>query len=563
MALFLMFAASVARLFFWQILKGDELSIQARNQYQTNLVSTAPRGAILASDGSWLVNSVDSWNLFAYKPEIEADPSVISDSIVTILVDNEITQPEESDYLSEANRIKGILENNSSWVILKRKIDRDTKNKIESLSFKGLGFEQFELRNYPEASTAAHLLGFVGKDSEGTDTGYFGLEGYYNLVLSGKQGYVSRESDAFGAPLLFGRQRESDAIKGLNLLTHIDKGVQLMLDDKVKKGAERYGAAQVTAIIMEPGTGAVVAMSSYPKYDPNTYFEYKDTQFRNPAISESFEPGSVFKILVMAAGIDTGVVDADTQCDICHGPHRIGRYSIKTWDEKYYPNSSMTDVIVHSDNVGMVFVGRRLGIDRLYDYLNAFGIGRPTGIDLQGEISPSLREKKDWVDIDLATATFGQGVALTPIQLLKAVSAIANGGRMTTPQVVDKLESEDWHENIEPQFSEKVISEKAAKTVTAMMVEAAKSGEAKWTHVGGFKIAGKTGTAQIPIAGHYDKEKTIASFVGFAPADNPKFAMIVTLKEPSSSPWASETAAPLWYSIAKDLFLHYGILPEN
>jgi cell division protein FtsI/penicillin-binding protein 2 len=211
----------------------------------------------------------------------------------------------------------------------------------------------------------------------------------------------------------------------------------------------------------------------------------------------------------------------------------------------------------------MVFVSQKMGSDKLYDYLQAFGVGEATGIDLQGEANSSLREKTTWSIVDSAVASFGQGVAVTPIQLVTAVSAIANNGILMTPQVVDKLEGEGWDQDIKPQKIRQVISEKSAKEMTAMMVEAAKNGESKWTHLQGFKVAGKTGTAQIPIAGHYDDEKTIASFIGFAPYDDPKFVMLVTLRQPTTSPWASETAAPLWYSIAKDLFVQYKIQPEN
>jgi cell division protein FtsI/penicillin-binding protein 2 len=223
----------------------------------------------------------------------------------------------------------------------------------------------------------------------------------------------------------------------------------------------------------------------------------------------------------------------------------------------------MTDVIVHSDNVGMVFVGQKLGIDKMYDYLSSFGIGGLSGIDLQGEMSPVLRKKGSWGRIDLATSSFGQGVAVTPIQMVRAVGAIANKGIMMTPQIVDKLIGEGWEEDIKPAAGKRVISAKASREITSMMAEAAQNGEAKWTNISGFRVAGKTGTAQIPIAGHYDSERTIASFIGFAPFEDPKFVMLVTLHEPSSSPWASETAAPLWYSIAKDLFVQFGIQPKN
>jgi cell division protein FtsI/penicillin-binding protein 2 len=265
----------------------------------------------------------------------------------------------------------------------------------------------------------------------------------------------------------------------------------------------------------------------------------------------------------MASALDSKTIKPDTICDVCDGPYKVDKYYIETWNNEYYPDSTMTDVIIHSDNVGMSFVSSKMGSDLLYDYLKRFGFGNVTGIDLQGEFSPEIREKDNWNIVDLATASFGQGIAVTPIQLIKAGAIIANGGIEVTPQVVDKLQGEGWVYDIKPQTGQRVISEQAAKDVTAMMVEAAKNGEAKWTSLRGFNVAGKTGTAQIPIAGHYDDEKTIASFIGFAPSDNPKFVMLVTLQEPQSSPWASENAAPLWFSIAKDLFKYYKIQPNE
>lgn len=555
------FSLLIARLFYWQVYKGGELSIQAREQQKAGIILSAPRGEILASDGSWLVASTDAWLVYASLPDIVEDKVTIADKLAPIFVDD---LTEKSALLDEAGRIKELLSNEDLvWVPLKQRVDLETKKKIEEMEIEGIGFERQEGRSYPEASVAAHLLGFVGKDEEGKDKGYSGLEGYYDLVLSGKPGFLMREKDASGKPIAAGDSKEVAAVEGVNLLTHIDKGIELNLDLKLLEGIEKYGAVGGTAIIMDPKTGGIIAMSSYPSYDPGNYFDYGDKYFVNPAISLSFEPGSVFKVLVMSSALDAGVIEPDTKCDICEGPVRIDKYTIETWNSEYRPDSDMTEIIVNSDNVGMVFVGQKLGVEKMYEYLQNFGIGEKTGIDLQGEMSPKLREKSEWGLIDLATASFGQGVAVTPIQMLRAVGAIANRGVMLTPQVVDKIVGENWEEDIAYSAGKRIISEKAAKDMTAMMAEAAKNGEAKWTNIGGFRVAGKTGTAQIPIAGHYDEDKTIASFIGFAPYENPKFVMLVTLHEPESSPWASETAAPLWYSIAKDLFVHYGIQPKE
>ena len=556
-ALFLLtFAALVVRLFFWQVIKGKVLSAQARGQYEVGVTLSAPRGNILASDGTWLAARESGWLVFASMPNLKESHTSVAEKLSHLLV-------EEEEVSGEVDRIKGLLPKEGAvWIPLKHKVKEEAKKNIEALGIDGIGFELEEMRSYPEASAAAQLLGFVGKNLEGADTGYFGLEGYYDLALSGKPGYQAGEEDARGVPILLVDNKEVSAIGGVDLVTHIDKGLQILSEKKLKEGIEKYGAKAGSVIISNPKTGAILVSVSYPSYEPGKYYDYGNEFFKDPVIANSFEPGSVFKVLVMAAALDAGAVEPDTVCDICSGPLKVDKYTIETWNKEYRADSTMVDVIVHSDNVGMSFVGQKLGADALYDYLDAFGIGKVTGIDLQGEGAPKLRDRGTWNVVDLAVASFGQGIAVTPIQMVKAVGAIANGGVMYTPQVVDKLEGVGWEEDVKPEEGTRVISKKAADEITSMMVLAASSGEAKWTHLRGFKVAGKTGTAQIPISGHYDQESTIASFVGFAPANDPKFLMLVTLREPVSSPWASETAAPLWYQIAKDLFIYFGIQPE-
>jgi cell division protein FtsI/penicillin-binding protein 2 len=540
----------VFRLFQWQVIKGQSLATQAESQYRSGGVVKASRGNILASDGQPLAETKEAWLVAVSLPDLMVSSSKAAASLAAVLGD-------------DADRIQNLLERKGyNWMPIKHKVTTEEKNNLAALGLKGLIFEPEESRGYPEASAAAHLLGFVGKDSEGNDTGYFGLEGNYDLVLSGQAGYRMAETDARGLPIPVGNFRETSALKGVDLLTNLDRAVQLEVEKKLAEGIVKYGAKGGTVIVANPATGAILAMSSYPAFDPARYADYGDSYFKNPAISDSFEPGSIFKILVMAAALDAKVVTPETVCDICTGPFRIDKYTIETWDNKYHPDSTITDVIVHSDNVGMVFVGRKLGIDAMYRYLTKFGIGQKTEIDLQGESVPALRAREIWSEVDLATSSFGQGVAVTPIEMVRAVSAIANGGFLPQPEVVKQLKGENWQETILVK-TEPILSPQACAEMTAMMVEAARNGESKWTNLRGFSVAGKTGTAQIPIAGHYDPQNVIASFIGFAPANNPKFIMLVTLKEPSSSRWASETAAPLWYAIAKDLFVYYGIGPES
>lgn len=557
----LVFVGLITRLFFWQIIRGKELAQQAKNQHQVGRQLSAPRGNILASDGTTLAARAEGYLVFAEIPKLESNINDIADKLSVFFVED----PDDTGLvLEEAGRLKELLSKKESvWVPLKQRVSSETKKNIEALKIKGIGFERSELRIYPEASAAAHLLGFVGKDEEGNDMGYFGLEGYYDLTLAGRPGFEKRESDAKGNALLVGDGKKISALSGVTLETKIDRGVQTIVEKRLKEGMERYGAKAGSVIVMDPNTGAILAMSSLPGYEPGRYWEYGNEFFKNPVVSDSFEPGSIFKIVVMASGLDAGVVKPDTKCEICGEPLRVDKYTIETWNREYDAERTMTDVIVNSDNVGMSFVGQKLGADTMYDYLSKFGFGETTGVDLQGEGSPKLREKGTWNIVDLATASFGQGIAVTPIQMITAASSIANGGYKVKPFVTNKLIGEGWEEEITPKKGDKILSDQAVADIKAMMIEAVKHGESKWTYLKGFSVAGKTGTAQIAISGHYDEEKTNASFIAFAPADKPKFIMLVMLKEPQTSQWASETAAPLWYSIAKDLFPYFNIQPED
>src|SRR5581483_9552933 len=265
------------------------------------------------------------------------------------------------------------------------------------------------------------------------------------------------------------------------------------------------------------------------------------------------EPGSTFKSLIMAAALDAGVVKPDTKCPICEGPVSIGGYDIRTWDNNYFKDTNMVDVIQHSDNTGMVYVAEKLGLDRVLSYFNSFGIGKATGIDLQGEVSSYVKPRENWYPIDLATAGFGQGISVTPIELLDSFAAIANGGKRMEPHIVTQIQTPEGDTvAVMPKVLDSPISEKTSKVMTEILVNAVEKGEAKWTKLPGYRVAGKTGTAQIPIAGHYDPNKTIASFIGFAPADNPKFAMVVIIDRPTTSIYGAETAAPIFFDIAKD-----------
>ena len=557
LAAFLLLAVLVmGRLFYWQVLASDQLSAAAESQHWISFEIPAKRGQILASDGFPLVTNEEAFLVFASIPDLKEKPEEIAFKLAPLLAS-------PSAQLATEKRIKERLSRSDLvWIPLKHKISRETKEILEKLEIEGIGFKEEQKRGYPEASSAAHLLGFVGSDLHGRDKGYFGLEGYYDLELRGKPGFLRRERDASGKPILVGESKGEKEKNGRDLITTLDRSVQFIIEKKLKEGLRRYGAVSGSVVVMEPKTGAILGMASLPSYDPANFSQFDKKLFPNPVVASSYEPGSTFKVLVMSAALNEGVVKPETRCNHCSGPRHISGYTIRTWNDQYYPETTMTEIIEHSDNVGMVFVGEKLGVEKLVTYLQKFGLGQPTGIDLEEEISPDLRPKSEWKPIDLATASFGQGVAVTPIQMLRAVSAIANQGKLMRPFVVKKVVSGEEVVEIAPKVEKEVIFPTTARLMTEMMVNAVEKGEAKWARPKGFRIAGKTGTSQIPVAGHYDEEKTIASFVGFAPADEPKFSMLVALREPTSSPWGSETAAPLWFDIAKELFTYYGILPK-
>lgn len=545
----LLYALIVVRLYYWQVIRSSSLRLAAASQYNLTLPLPSQRGSIIASDGKNVVLNQSAYLVFAEPKKINSISS-FSDSVASVLE-------------KESKELQTLLEDSSRvWVPIGHKVEASRVDQLKNLKLTGLGFEKEPKRYYPESSMAAHLVGFVGSDENGKDTGYFGLEGFYNRELAGKDGELVIEKDIRGAPILIGESHRVEPEDGRSLMLWLDRTVQRIVERRLFEGVAKYGAKEGSIVVMDPKTGGILAMASMPSYDPANFGEFSREFYKNPIVASTFEPGSVFKVLIMAAGIDAGLVTPSTMADE-PGPIRVGEYFIRTWDDKYRGMISMTDVLVHSSNVGMVFVEKKLGREGMLKALHNFGLGEFTGIDLQEEAAANLRKDSEWGEIDLATASFGQGIAVTPIQMVRAVAAIANGGSLVVPRVVKEIRDMTGKTfAMKPGKTRTVLSPSSARIMTEMMIAAVDRGEAKWAKPKGYRIAGKTGTAQIPVSGHYDATKTIASFVGFAPADDPKFIMLVTLREPTSSPWGSETAAPLFFTIARDLFAYYGIAPQ-
>lgn len=547
----LVFGVIILRLFYWQIVKAAELRKLGETQYGKSIKIEPIRGEIETSDGFPIAANKISYLLYANPKEVKDKQKTARALSLTLDLDE--------------GSISAQLSQDLFWVPLARGIDSNLKKAAEGKNILGLGFEQEFERYYPEASMAASLLGFVGRDEEGSTKGYFGLEGYYDRLLRGKQGSALQIHDALGRPILARvNSDKSFGTDGSSLVLNIDRSIQFLVEKKLKEGIERYGASGGMVGIVDPKTGAILAMATFPSFDPKKYSEYSNDLYKNGFISNLYEPGSTFKPLIMSAAFNEKLLKPSSKCSICSGPVSIGGYDLHTWNDKYYPNSTMLEVIQHSDNTGMVFTAQTLGLDRMVKYLDKYGIGKTTGIDLQGETAPVIKPKNSWYAVDLATTGFGQGISVTPIELLTAFSSIANKGIMMEPHIVASVRDENGKiTKIEPKEIGRPIDSASAKVMTEVLVNAVNKGEAQWTRIKGYRIAGKTGTASIPIEGKYDPNKTIASFIGFAPAAEPKFVIFVILDRPTARIYGAETAAPIFFGIARDLFSYYGIAPDE
>lgn len=547
----ILFGIIVLRLFYWQVVRADELKELGQIQYGRSIKIEPIRGEILTSDGFPIASNKITYLLYANPQEVENKTST-SRELAGLLE------------MEEAS-ISAQLGQDLLWVPIKRGVSAELKTKIENEDIFGVGFQKEFERHYPEGSMSAHLLGFVGRDDLGNSKGYFGVEGYYDMLLRGKSGSALQIHDALGRPILARvNNEESFGTDGSTLKLNIDRTVQYLVEKELKAGIERYGAEGGMAAVMDPKTGNILAMAAYPSFDPKKYSEFDSESYKNPFISDLYEPGSTFKPIVMSAAFNENLLTPKSKCPICDGPVSVGGYQLRTWDNKYYPNSTMLEVIQHSDNTGMVYTAQKLGKDKLSSYIDKFGFGKITGIDLQGETAPVLKPKEAWYEVDLATTGFGQGISITPIELLTAFSAIANNGKMMEPHVVSEvIDINGKVTKIEPKVIAQPITPKTASTMKDVLINAVSQGEAKWTIIPGYRVAGKTGTASIPIEGKYDSTKTIPSFIGFAPVDDPKFVMLVILDRPTAKIYGSETSAPIFFEIAKGLFSYWGIPPDE
>lgn len=538
------FFAIIVKLFYIQVIASTEFSAD----YVTTEKIIPERGKILDRNGDPLAVNQTTYLLYIEPPNVKDKHEVIR-KLDEILKIGEAT-------------LTARFDDKKKWIAIKGNLSDEIKSDIEKLNLKGVGFQGESKRYYPEASLAAHLVGFLGKDDKGENIGYSGIEGYYDKDLSGLPGLLKSERDMFGRPIFVGTQDRVEAENGRDFILTIDKTVQHMIKEKLKAGVEKYKAKEGCVIAADPMTMEIIGLTCLPDFDPEHYYDFESKDFSNWALSSVYEPGSTWKPAMIAAAIEEKAFKPDDRfnetCTV-----EVSGYTISNWDDKCEGNISITRILEKSSNIGMVYTGTKLGEEKLYDYLKKYGIGEYTDIDLQGEVRGILRAENEFHPIDYSTATFGQGIAVTPIQLVRTFSSLINGGKLMRPYVVKEVVEGDYRRVREPKVIRRVISERTSAIMRKMLVSVIDNGGINWKQPKGYKFGGKTGTAQVALQGSYDSSKTIASFIGFAPADNPKFVMLVVLREPGVSSWGSETAAPLFFDIAKDLLVYYNIPPSN
>ena len=412
------------------------------------------------------------------------------------------------------------------------------------------------LRTYPNGSLAGHVLGLVLYNQ----TGYYGVEGYYDDILGGDTVRTFKSI----IPLDVGTELQTETNADVYLT--IDREVQFLAEQVLSDSIVEFEAGSGMLLVADPGSGEILAIAASPGFDPNDITAViSDTENvgRNPAVSEQFEPGSVFKVLTMAAALESDVFSRySTYYDT--GKLEYGGIVIQNWDYKAHELQDMTGLLARSLNVGAATLSTTLGPKRYYDLLTAFGIGRLTHVDIAGEETGHLKRPgdPDWHDADLATNAFGQGVAVTGLQLVTAVSAVANGGVIMQPHLLREIRDGDMVYTVQPQVLGRPISAEVARTLTEMLATSLES-ESSLALVEGYRLAGKTGTAQIPMPYGYDPDRTMASFIGWGPLEDPQFIVYVKLDAPMLSPWGSTTAAPTFSRMVQRLVIHMEIPPEE
>ncbi len=554
---FLSVALIIFRLFNLQVVNHDYYEALASNQHDSEKTIMPRRGEIYLTSKVdekpvLVATNVDMNLVFAVPKEIE-DKKTMAEMLSTIL---EISAKDIQEKLETGNQ---------NYVALKKQLTNEVSEKIKTLELKGIHLSPEYVRYYPEKNLASHVLGFFG--FKGTErAGQYGTEGKFEKQLAGSKGVIGSETDVAGRWITTASRNLIPAVDGDDLYLTIDSSIQFKVQEVLKKRVENHGARAGSAVVINPKTGAIIAMANYPDFDPNEYSKVSDISvYTNRVLAADYEPGSIFKPITMAGALNEGKVTPETTYEDL-GVVDFVDYKIKNSDNEAHGIQNMNQVLEKSLNTGMVFVEQQLGHELFKKYVSRFGFGKSTGFELSGEVPGNLGNLNKKGDVFFATASFGQGVTTTPIQMIQSYTAIANSGKMMKPYVVDKLVHPDGKvEQKEPEILDQVISEKTAATISAMLVNVVENGHGKKAGVPGYYIAGKTGTAQVPYKDRsgYDPNKNIGSFIGFGPVDNPAFLMLVRIDEPKDVRFAESTAAPAFGEIAAFILNYLQIPPSR
>lgn len=550
---FLFGATIIGRLIFLQITNRDLYKALAQGQQQFSVQVQEKRGEVFLKDRENLIPLATNktWRLcYAYPKEIKNKEEVA----------------EKLGHILDLDK-NGILEKIKNeerlFAPIKSKLTEREVEKLKELNFTGIYLGEEILRYYPQESLGSQLIGFFG----GEEKGQYGIEGFYNDTLITDKGFLEGKRGLGGDLIFLNSVNLSPVQKGSDLVLNIDYNIQFMAEKLLSRAKEKFDIEKGQIIVVDPNSGKILALANFPNFNPNYYAEETEMEiFQNGAIQKIFEPGSVFKPITMAAALNEGKITPQTTY-IDKGLVKIGGWPIYNYSERVHGEQTMTEVLEKSINTGAVFVQQQIGAEVFLEYIKKFGLFKKTGIDLQEEIFSENIEFQKGYEVNFATASFGQGIAITPIQLVRAFSAIANGGKLVKPYVVEKIIDGDNEIKIEPQISENlIISRKASSQLTAMLVSVVENGFAKAAKIPGYFIAGKTGTAQIPFSslgiekkGYSDK--TTQTFTGFFPAFNPEFLILVKLDNPKTRT-AEYSAVPIFRDLAKYIIDYWQIPPD-
>lgn len=491
--------------------------------------------------------------------QVYAVPKEISDPTKTALALAPLLQMEPADLEAKLSK------SDDPYEPLKNALGPELSQQIADLKLAGIYLGPELVRYYLGNEDYGQLLGFMGFVGE-KRRGQYGLEQYWEEVLAGKQGELRAEKQAGGGIIALGERQVIPAVDGADIILTIDKNIQSRACAAVRRAVEKHGALSGSVVVLDPTTGAVRAMCGWPNFDPNAYNKVTDVSiYRNQVVSDAYEPGSVFKPITLAAALEAKAVTPETTY-MDTGEVKIGPHTIRNSDLKANGIQTMTEVLQKSLNTGAIYALRRAGVEKFRQTVYAFGFGKLTGIELPHEKPGNLSSLDEKNEIYAATASFGQGITVTSLQLAAAFSAIANHGRLLKPYLVSEVRYSDGRRQLTtPVTVGQPISPETASTLAAMMVQVVEKGHGKRAAVPGYYVAGKTGTAQVPYqdkAG-YDPNKTIGSFVGFAPVSAPKFVIAVRINEPQGLVFAESSAAPVFGELAKFLLEYYQVPPER